>query len=89
MKNKKIDLTGLEFCPMCGHKLTKTKTKTLRASEAAELRGRFSAPLTDLVGDLIQILCMIYTFYEEIYYAKIENHAIVKNMTTSKPSIIH
>ena len=35
MKNKKIDLTGLEFCPTGGHKLKKTKTKTEKARLAS------------------------------------------------------
>ena len=40
MENRKIDLTGLEFCPTCGHKLTKTKTNTTRASEASRENGK-------------------------------------------------
>ncbi|MEI3040484.1 MAG: hypothetical protein V8T90_15585 [Victivallales bacterium] len=32
---EKIDLTGLEFCPTCGHKLKKRKTKTEKAKAAS------------------------------------------------------
>ena len=30
-----MDLTGLEFCPTCGHKLKKRKTKTEKAKAAS------------------------------------------------------
>lgn len=32
---EKIDLTGLEYCPTCGHKLKKTKTVTEKARAAS------------------------------------------------------
>ena len=39
-RKSKIDLTGLEFCPTCGHKLTKKKTKTEKASKASRENGK-------------------------------------------------
>lgn len=40
MEKEKIDLSGFEFCPMCGHKLKKMKTKTEKAAIASRENGK-------------------------------------------------
>lgn len=40
METQKIDLTGLEYCPTCGHKLKKPKTKTEKATIASRENGK-------------------------------------------------
>lgn len=40
METEKIDLSGLEFCPTCGHKLKKQKTVTEAAQKASRENGK-------------------------------------------------
>ena len=40
MEKEKIDLSGLEFCPTCGHKLKHNYTTSEKRKEASRKAGR-------------------------------------------------